>query len=49
MLSMSGGKPSKQPIDDVLEMIRGAFVVHTRGYNVPKPLESTSHFAKLYS
>lgn len=46
---MSGGKPQKNPIEDVLELIRGAFVLHTRGYNVPKPLEPTSNFARLYT
>ena len=49
MLSMAGGKPQKTGIDDALEMIRGAFVVHTRGYNVPKPLEPTSNFGMLYA
>ena len=33
LLSKSGGaKFNKMPLDDVLEHIRGAFVLHTRGY-----------------
>ena len=48
-LSMSGGKPQKAPIEDTLEYIRGAFVLHTRGYNVPKPLKPTCNFARLYA
>lgn len=32
----------------MLELIRGAFVLHTRGYNAKKPLNPKSNFAQLY-
>jgi hypothetical protein len=39
LLSAAGGKPARGLlIEDALEMIRGAFVLHTRGYNAVKPL-----------
>ena len=49
MLSRAGGQPIRNwSLDDVLELIRGAFVLHTRGYNAIKPLHPESNFAKLY-
>ena len=50
LLSAAGGKPARGlDIEDALEMIRGAFVLHTRGYNAAKPLNKDSGFAKLYA
>ena len=49
LLSAAGGQPIRNwSLDDVLELIRGAFVLHTRGYNAKKPLHPESNFAKLY-
>lgn len=32
-----------------LDLIRGTFVLHTRGYNAAKPLNPESNFAQLYA
>jgi len=49
LLAASGGSPmTGWTFDEVLDMIRGAFVLHTRGYNARKPLSKRSNFAKLY-
>eukprot|EP00040_Diaphanoeca_grandis_P003765 m.25830 g.25830 ORF g.25830 m.25830 type:complete len:718 (+) comp15181_c0_seq2:313-2466(+) len=50
LLSGSGGQEIRNwELDEVLELIRGAFVLHTRGYNARKPLHPKSNFAKLYA
>eukprot|EP00041_Stephanoeca_diplocostata_P023501 m.578799 g.578799 ORF g.578799 m.578799 type:complete len:763 (+) comp22309_c0_seq5:142-2430(+) len=50
LLSASGGAPCRGwTLDQVLEMIRGAFVLHTRGYNAKKPLHPESNFYQLYA
>eukprot|EP00036_Acanthoecidae_sp_10tr_P018353 CAMPEP_0206296834 /NCGR_PEP_ID=MMETSP0106_2-20121207/5869_1 /ASSEMBLY_ACC=CAM_ASM_000206 /TAXON_ID=81532 /ORGANISM="Acanthoeca-like sp., Strain 10tr" /LENGTH=648 /DNA_ID=CAMNT_0053727497 /DNA_START=214 /DNA_END=2161 /DNA_ORIENTATION=- len=50
LFSAAGAKPAPNlVIEDSLEMIRGAFVLHTRGYNAKKPLSNHSGFAKLYA
>ena len=50
LLSASGGAPIRNwNLDEVLELIRGAFVLHTRGYNARKPLPEDSNFGRLYA
>lgn len=48
LLSGAGGQRYGGSLGDSLEMIRGALVLHTRGYNAAKPLSNTSNFGRLY-
>ena len=49
-VAASGGLADhRYTIDETLELIRGAFVLHSRAYNAKKPLNSNSGFAKLYA
>lgn len=35
-------------ISQILELIRGSFIIHTRAYNAKKPMHPESNFARLY-
>eukprot|EP00041_Stephanoeca_diplocostata_P024867 m.640383 g.640383 ORF g.640383 m.640383 type:complete len:665 (-) comp22621_c0_seq1:127-2121(-) len=48
LLSGAGGQRHGGSLEDSLEMIRGAFVLHTRGYNAAKPLTPASNYGRLY-
>ena len=52
LLSKAGGsRYNKMSLDSVLDHIRGAFVLHTRGYNTNKTTEHwpESNYGKLYA
>ena len=49
LLAKSGGQPMRDfSIQEILEFIRGAFVLHTRAYNAEKPINPRSNYGRLY-
>lgn len=50
LLGASGGFPMRDyNIDEVLEFIRGAFVLHTRAYKTDKPVPQNSNYGRIYN
>jgi hypothetical protein len=49
LLAKSGGMPMhKFAMEETMEFIRGAFVLHTRAYNADKPINPRSNYGMLY-
>lgn len=50
LMSYHGGLSMKGlAINEILELIRGTFIIHTRAYNAKKPMDPDSNFYRLYS
>lgn len=49
LMGWHGGLPIKGiELNDLFQLLRGTFIIHTRAYNAKKPMHPTSNFARLY-
>jgi hypothetical protein len=50
LLAKSGGMPMRDfNIGEISQLIRGAFILHTRAYNADKPIHPKSNYGRLYA
>jgi hypothetical protein len=50
LMGWHGGLPMNAlTIEEVIELLRGTFIIHTRAYNAKKPMSPKSNFWQLYT